>query len=740
MSSTALDRIDGLSTSVALKAPCRVATTANITLSGLQTIGSVTVADGDRVLVKDQSNAVENGIYVARATAWTRALDFNGARDVVKGTAVRLADGSVTSSNTWVVTSDNPITIGTSAINWRLTTLTASSPVRYESFVAAYSADLSAVDSVDIVSHPGSWANTTTGPKGRTTFHKDGTTGTASTAYPGNIGFYDVNGKGFSLSVPDGRLSVYAVGVAAGVDATAQIQAAIDLLAVSGGTLYGDGAFDITCESALDLKSNVTLQDIDFIADLGTNPDYFIQGTGTQGTSTSVTANVSAGDTTVTVSSTTGFSVGGYALLIDTTRLTGRWPYTVFEIDAIAGSNITAVDAIPLPYLTANTCTLTPITPIVNAHLKNINISYASSSTSKFAIDFQNAVDCTVDTVTIKDHAYTSNPTACVSVNSDVTLRYDCRNISVSQNSNTVGGNALLAYGGTQTAIGKIRSTSCNFGVGLWLSVGASVTGCQLVGKRASGNRGIKIAGCQLCSAVDNAIQYFDSGFKIEDTGQYDITSNTLLNNGFSTSSHGINISSVNAASAADTRLGTVTSNKVYNQNGSGIFLDVYGRDCVVSSNIIREPSQQGILSTAVDVTISDNFVFEFGAGAGIEFEPGSVVTGNKVTTLSGSLGSFELGTQPSDTDFTVFTNNSSGSNAVVTNAAYFRKVAVCNGNAILNFGNRIMFGDAAPTSGAFTRGDRVYDDSPSASGFIGWVCTGSGTPGTWVTFGVTSA
>lgn len=51
------------------------ATTANITLSGSQEIDGYTVSAGDRVLVKDQDNAVENGIYVVSDDAWTRAED-----------------------------------------------------------------------------------------------------------------------------------------------------------------------------------------------------------------------------------------------------------------------------------------------------------------------------------------------------------------------------------------------------------------------------------------------------------------------------------------------------------------------------------------------------------------------------------------------------------------------------------------------------------------------------------------
>jgi len=71
-----------------IKAPCVVATTANITLSGEQTIGGLAVVSGDRVLVRAQTDATENGIYDAVIGAWKRSKDFNSANDVVNGVLV----------------------------------------------------------------------------------------------------------------------------------------------------------------------------------------------------------------------------------------------------------------------------------------------------------------------------------------------------------------------------------------------------------------------------------------------------------------------------------------------------------------------------------------------------------------------------------------------------------------------------------------------------------------------------
>ena len=112
------DRIGGARTSLAAKAPCRVATTANITLSGYQTIDGVALAAGDavlRVLVKDQTDTTENGIWDAGPTAWTRSKDCNRSDDLQNGTMVYAGAGTVGTGWYRCVGTD-PIVIGTSAM------------------------------------------------------------------------------------------------------------------------------------------------------------------------------------------------------------------------------------------------------------------------------------------------------------------------------------------------------------------------------------------------------------------------------------------------------------------------------------------------------------------------------------------------------------------------------------------------------------------------------------------------
>jgi hypothetical protein len=114
------DRRLGLSGGVAFKAPCRVATTANITLNGLQTIDGVSLAQDDRVLVKNQSTASQNGIWNADSGDWTRAADFNGSRDVVQGTLVLVVSGTVSASTVYQLTTASPV-IGTSSLAFAVT-------------------------------------------------------------------------------------------------------------------------------------------------------------------------------------------------------------------------------------------------------------------------------------------------------------------------------------------------------------------------------------------------------------------------------------------------------------------------------------------------------------------------------------------------------------------------------------------------------------------------------------------
>lgn len=96
----------------------KVATTTNITLSNTQVVDNVSLSVGDRVLVRAQTNAAENGIYTVQNTAWTRATDANVTGDIVDGSFIFVERGNTYADTSFVQTNSNPINMGSTSQNW----------------------------------------------------------------------------------------------------------------------------------------------------------------------------------------------------------------------------------------------------------------------------------------------------------------------------------------------------------------------------------------------------------------------------------------------------------------------------------------------------------------------------------------------------------------------------------------------------------------------------------------------
>ena len=114
---TTKDYVDNLQSGIAWKDTVRAATTANITLSAPQTIDGVSVIAGERVLVKNQSTASANGIYLVAAGAWTRALDADADHELLNA-AVFVSEGTTLADTAWVMTANLPITVNTTSLPW----------------------------------------------------------------------------------------------------------------------------------------------------------------------------------------------------------------------------------------------------------------------------------------------------------------------------------------------------------------------------------------------------------------------------------------------------------------------------------------------------------------------------------------------------------------------------------------------------------------------------------------------
>ena len=113
--------VDSVAQGLDIKASCLYTTTNIITLSGLGVqaggdwTSSLTV--GDRILVKNQANQAQNGIYAASASGWTRTLDMNNWAEV-PGAFTFIEDGATLASTGWVTTAGSTGTIGITNMPW----------------------------------------------------------------------------------------------------------------------------------------------------------------------------------------------------------------------------------------------------------------------------------------------------------------------------------------------------------------------------------------------------------------------------------------------------------------------------------------------------------------------------------------------------------------------------------------------------------------------------------------------
>ena len=118
--------VDAARSGLDVKQSVRAATTGPINLStdlenGDTLDTTVTLATGDRVLVKDQGTASENGIYVVQASgAAVRATDFDSDAEVTPGAFTFVEEGSTNADSGWVLTTNGTITLGTTGLTWAL--------------------------------------------------------------------------------------------------------------------------------------------------------------------------------------------------------------------------------------------------------------------------------------------------------------------------------------------------------------------------------------------------------------------------------------------------------------------------------------------------------------------------------------------------------------------------------------------------------------------------------------------
>lgn len=113
--------VDNVARGLYWKDPVRAASTANVSLSAPgATLDGVTLANGNRVLLKNQTAPAENGVYVwtGASSALTRSADADSGSELNPGTAVTVTEGTANGDKAFLIVSDAAVTIGTTATTW----------------------------------------------------------------------------------------------------------------------------------------------------------------------------------------------------------------------------------------------------------------------------------------------------------------------------------------------------------------------------------------------------------------------------------------------------------------------------------------------------------------------------------------------------------------------------------------------------------------------------------------------
>jgi hypothetical protein len=132
--------------------PVRVVATAYVALAGLQTIDGVSLAAGDRVLLAGQANGAENGVHVAAAGPWARAVTENTVIGMPPGSAWIVREGTANAWTYWRFSTPESYSIGTDAITIVKTTpswkTVATAPVALSGLQEIAGVQLAADDQV----------------------------------------------------------------------------------------------------------------------------------------------------------------------------------------------------------------------------------------------------------------------------------------------------------------------------------------------------------------------------------------------------------------------------------------------------------------------------------------------------------------------------------------------------------------------------------------------------------------
>lgn len=262
--------VDSIAQGLDPKASAVAATTANITLSAPQTIDGIAVVAGDRVLVKNQSTAAQNGIYVVAAGAWTRAADADAWTEL-PGAYLFIEKGTINADTGWACNSDQGGTLGSTAVTFvqfagaGSYTPGAGLSLTGTQFSIPSAGVVSAMLNADVYSTAHSWSGqqTFTNPIVGTQAPGNNTTLAASTGFvnaavgalgSGGSSTYDTQGIAATATIPGTVQGIQTFGyTASGDGGGARYRKVVSLASGKLGFQSADGAWWEIAENAINV-------------------------------------------------------------------------------------------------------------------------------------------------------------------------------------------------------------------------------------------------------------------------------------------------------------------------------------------------------------------------------------------------------------------------------------------------------------------------------------------------------
>lgn len=250
--------VDGLAAGLDYKVAARAATTvniANLATGAPNTLDGVSLAAGDRVLVKNQTTASQNGIYVVQTLGtgsngvWVRATDADATGELKGGTTIWVNEGSVQADTGWTIVSDGNINLGTSSVVWTQTSglgqiVAGAGLTKTGNTIDIVTASSSRIvvnaDNIDlasgVIASPGTFTKVTVDTYGRVT--------AGATATAADIGAQATDATLTALAGLTGAGAIYATATDSFVMRT-MMGSAGRLVVTNGDGVSGNPTFDL---------------------------------------------------------------------------------------------------------------------------------------------------------------------------------------------------------------------------------------------------------------------------------------------------------------------------------------------------------------------------------------------------------------------------------------------------------------------------------------------------------------